>query len=375
MFTIQYEFEKFRKLQDSGLDTNFKCLKCRDCKSCLKGSGQEILSMKEEFEQQVVESSIRIDKDLEQSIAFLAFIADPDENLAENDYIAIKRLNNICQKYGNNPEVRQMIVKGFQKLIDRNHIIQFSSLTKAELEMVENGKSSYTIPWDVGFKEGSLSTPARPTFDASSKTKTGLSLNDLLAKGVADLVNLVQMVLGWMIGPIALAGDIRQFYNVVLLEKEHWRFQKVLYYEDLDPKNPLIKAIIRTLIYGVKCVGAQTEYLKRLLADEVKEDRIPSISMKEEVMDLLENKCYVDDFGSSTTDTKTAETIKVETEAVLGSIKMSVKGWSISFQKPSPELTEDGISVAFAGLDWLPEIDCVKLRIQKLHFGKKKRGR
>ena len=54
---------------------------------------------------------------------------------------------------------------------------------------------------------------------------------------------------------------------------------------------------------------------------------------------------------------------------------MSVKGWSISFQKPSPELTEDGISVAFAGLDWLPEIDCVKLRIQKLHFGKKKRGR
>ena len=154
-------------------------------------------------------------------------------------------------------------------------------------------------------------------------------MNDLLAKGVADLVNLVQMVLGWMIGPIALAGDIRQFYNVVLLEKEHWRFQKVVYYEDLDPKNPLIKAIIRTLIYGVKCVGAQTEYLKRLLADEVREDRIPSISMKAEVMDLLENKCYVDDFGSSTTDTKTAETIKVETEALLGSIKMSVKGWSI----------------------------------------------
>ena len=94
-FTIQSELEKFMKLQDSGLDTNFKCPKCRDCKSCLKGSGQEILSMKEEFEQQVVESSIRIDKDLEQSIAFLAFIADPDENLAENDYIAIKRLNNL----------------------------------------------------------------------------------------------------------------------------------------------------------------------------------------------------------------------------------------------------------------------------------------
>ena len=128
MFTIQSELEKFMKLQDSGLDTNFKCPKCRDCKSCLKGSGQEILSMKEEFEQQVVESSIRIDKDLEQSIAFLAFIADPDENLAENDYIAIKRLNNICQKYGNNPEVKQMIVKGFQgqfRVMERQCLVRY----------------------------------------------------------------------------------------------------------------------------------------------------------------------------------------------------------------------------------------------------------
>ena len=38
-------------------------------------------------------------------------------------------------------------------------------------------------------------------------------------------------------------------------------------------------------------------------------------------------------------------------------------------------MSEIGISVPFAGLQWLPEVDAYKLNILSLHFGKKKRGR
>ena len=100
----------------------------------------------------------------------------------------------------------------------------------ADKVMVDDGLS-YTIPWDINFKEGSMSTPARPTFDASSKTSGGCSLNDNLARGRTDLVSLFSMVMGWLIGPVGLHGDISQFYNRVLLDKSHWKFQKVVWYD------------------------------------------------------------------------------------------------------------------------------------------------
>ena len=86
---------------------------------------------------------------------------------------------------------------------------------------------SYTIPADVAFKEGSVSTPARWVFDAGSKTRSGYSLNDILAKRHLDMIKMVNMVLGWRIGRSALAGDIQMFYNSILLSEDHWKFQQI----------------------------------------------------------------------------------------------------------------------------------------------------
>ena len=75
----------------------------------------------------------------------------------------------------------------------------FDQLNEFDRKMIEESPN-YTIPWDVGFKEESVTTPARPTFDASSKTQGGLSLNENLAKGRASLINMLHMVLKWLVG-------------------------------------------------------------------------------------------------------------------------------------------------------------------------------
>ena len=241
-------------------------------------------------------------------------------------------------------------------------------MTREEKDLIENAIASYTIPWDVGFKVGYLSTPARPTFDASSKTPGGVSLNDILAKGTADLVNLVEMVLDWLIGPCAISGDISQFYNTILLAVEHWMYQKVVWYQNMDPTNPLMLGIIRTCIYGVRCVGSQTEYVMTLLADMVR-DKHP------EVADLLETGRYVDDFGKSTKSKEESKELIRKTEEALDLVQMKVKGWVVTGEEPPEDLTDDGIAVGFAGMSYLSKIDAFKLNIQELHFGKKKRGR
>ena len=252
-----------------------------------------------------------------------------------------------------------MISAGFRKLIERKHVIPFDDLTPTQQNNILTAESSYFIPWDVGFKETSVSTPARPVFDASSRTSTGYSLNDLLAKGDAQIVDLLNMTLNWLIGSSATTGDISQFYNNLLLEEEHWPFQQVYWCEDLDMKKELIRGIIITAIYGVRCVAGQTEEVMGLLAKDIKE-RYP------EVWKLLVKLRYVDDFGKSNRSQAESESLIKDTETVLDTVGMKVKGWAQTGKSPPSEISDDGVSVMFAGLKWIPTIDVFSLGIDIL---------
>ena len=113
-----------------------------------------------------------------------------------------------------------------------------------------------------------------------------------VAKGTIDLIKLVNMVLGWRIGASAFTGDIRMFYNSILLHQDHWKYQKILINPDLDPDSKVLIAVITTLIYGVRPVGNQCEEGIKLLAMEVCE-KFPLVA------NLLLMKRYVDDHGDS----------------------------------------------------------------------------
>ena len=81
------------------------------------------------------------------------------------------------------------------------------------------------------------------------------------------------------------------------------------------------------------------------------------------------------DFGKSTESKEETDELIQQTTSVLSTIKMEIKGWRIAGLDPPEQLSEDGVSVGFAGMTWFPKGDFFKLNIQALHFGKKKRGK
>ena len=259
-------------------------------------------------------------------------------------------------------------IQRFKKLLDNGHIVFLDEVPTELRDKIREARPSYYIPWDIAFHETSVSTPARPVFDASSRTPGGESSNNLLPKGVLDIVRLLDMVLGWRMGPSAFTGDIRQFYNMILLHSDHWQFQKILYKENLDPSAKTMIAIIKTLIYGVRPVGSQCEEVIKLLADEVWTD-FPDVAT------MLVLKRYVDDFGQSTESREATDILIAQTTEVLSRIAMKVKGWTVSGEDPPENVTDDGVSVSFGGKTWFPKGDFYKLNIQSLHFAKKRRGR
>ena len=83
-------------------------------------------------------------------------------------------------------------------------------------------------------------------------------------------------------------------------------------------------------------------------------DRFPAVA------DFLEKLRYVDDMAKSVSTKMEALRLIQDTEEVLESVKMKIKGWSVSGQDPPPELTEDGISVGLGVMKCLPRIDGFK---------------
>ena len=94
-FTVQSELKRILQQQEAGLDVSFKCSRCRDCKDCKRGAGQEMMSMRQEAEQEKIRESIYIDRTQNRLIAKLPFLCDPSEKLKDNTKAATKRLENV----------------------------------------------------------------------------------------------------------------------------------------------------------------------------------------------------------------------------------------------------------------------------------------
>ena len=365
--TVQGEFKKFMKQQEAGLDTSYKCPKCRNCDDCVKGSGFENISLKQEAEQELIKQSVTIDMEKSRPMAHLPFMHDPKEHLKDNSYAAQKRLTSVCKKYYKDEKVKLEINAAFKKLKERGHIKFYDDLNQDQKEKLDS-ETGYTIPWDIVWKETSLSTPARTVYDASSKTASGYSLNDILATGIPDLAKLLDVLLDWHMGPTAFVGDVSQFYCSIGLVEESWPYQKLLLREDLNPNGKMIKAVIISAIFGVCSSGGQSEEAIRKFCEMIILD-FPI------VVKLLLKSRYVDDILKSLKSKSEALDLIKRTDENLQKINMFIKGWGISGEKPPDQLSDDGVSIGFSGLTWYPEIDSFKLNISSLHFGKKKRGR
>ena len=364
--TVQSELKRFMDLQEAGLKTDYRCIRCRHCGDCKKGAGYEKLSMKQEAEQELVRESIEI-KD-GYAIAKLPFTLPPEESLKNNRGIALKRLDSVINKYCSNPETKRGILSAWEKMISKGHLKFVKDLEPDIQNMLVNAKVSYWIPWNVNFKD-SNSTPIRTTFDASSQTSSGLSLNECLAKGTPNLIELLRLILDWMMGSHAFCGDISQFYPSIHLEPEHWCYQRILLRESLDKNGDLLEAVLIKLAFGVQSVSAQSEEAVKRVAEQYSQE-FPDVAS------LLTKKRYVDDVGSSSmSESESLFLINKSSEILKKRLNMDVKGWSVSGKKPPDEVSNDGVSVGFAGFLWFPELDVYSLNIPPLCLDKKQRGR
>jgi len=170
-----------------------------------------------------------------------------------------------------------------------------------------------------------------------------------------------------LVGPVGVSGDIAQFYNRCKLLSHQWNLQKFVWIKDLNPEGEVVEGVIRTLIYGVKSVAAQSEFALEQLARSVESSDI-------QLAEFLRLCRYVDDLGSSKLSLDECKDITRRADELFAKVDLSVKGWSYSGEDPPSTVSKDGMSIGVAGMRWIPKVDAVEVRIPALHFGKRRRA-
>ena len=371
-YNIRTEEYRSSEIENLGTEITYRCIRCRNCNDCRKGEILEKVSLQEELEQAMIESSVILHPDERKLESKLPFILDPAVSLKPNRYIAERILESQLRLVTKNPEMKDDVIKSHNKLRLKGHVIPYVELPEKEKELTTAFPGpDYHIPWRTVYKEGSLSTPCRMVFDASSRTPGGESLNNILAKGSNKLASILHILLRFRQKPAAMTADVSMAYNGVKLDPSYLKFQKYLWKEDLDSSNPTIVMVVRTLIYGVRPAGNLTMAGFSKLSDYCRE-HFPEHELGAKV---LSQDAYMDDLLHSGENLdicrKTAESLDFTLN--LGS--MGVKAYTFSSSKPSEVVSADGVHVGLVGLLWNSEKDIIGLDVKDLYFGKPKRGK
>jgi hypothetical protein len=89
----------------------------------------------------------------------------------------------------------------------------------------------------------------------------------LVCKGNVETLNLLKLILNFRIGKFAMTGDLQQFYNACKQVPTQWNLERFLFKADLNPAAPVEEGLIKTFIYGVSSVSAQSENGMKKLGD------------------------------------------------------------------------------------------------------------
>ncbi|KAJ8946765.1 hypothetical protein NQ318_018974 [Aromia moschata] len=160
--------------------------------------------------------------------------------LGESKQIALKRLYSIENKLNKNDELSKQYHHFMKEYVSLNHIQKIGD---------KNDVGCYYIPHHFVKKENSLITQLRVVFDASCKTTTGISANDIMMVGAKIQQDLFSIVTRFRSYKWVLTGDISKMYRQVWVHPDHRKLQRILWRE--HPADPVETYELKPVIYGI----------------------------------------------------------------------------------------------------------------------------
>ena len=357
-----------RKWEDDetiGTGVDYRCSRCINCKECLKSGKTRARSQREEDEQRVIESSVRINWEEKKCYVFLPWIKSPQElALRWGAKSNLKQANHFLRKMlAKSSEDRASLARFWDELKSRNVVAKLRDLNEDLQKQIMSSAVLHFYPWNCVFKE-SITTPCRMVVDSRTS-----GLNDHLAKGLNTLNNLQQLLLKFRSYKYIGSFDISKMYNMLYIEESHLQYQLILWVDEMNPENEVEVWVMLRAIYGTVSSGNQAEVAIRRGATELEQEHPQGAH-------TIIHETYVDDGVPCRDNKKELLQALEEVKLILGKIGFGLKCITISGQEEplSEKASSDKLTIGIAGYKYEPRADLLSLAFKECNFNKIVRG-
>lgn len=248
----------------------------------------------------------------------------------------------------------------------RAAVAEYLSLGHAEevpaSEICKPSKCVFYLPMHGVVKSCSTSTKIRPVCDASSKTYSGVSLNDTLLPGPSLYPRLNLIINQFRLHQVAMTADVSKMYRQIGLNPEEVDYHRFLHRDD----DGEIKDYRMTrLTFGV----SSSPYLATQVLRQLAQDHQ---SQHSEAANIVKNSFYVDDVLTGSNSVSQARQLREQLNSLLSKACMPLCKWRSNSQSLLDSIPdtlremsdlnispEPGDALKTLGIHWSTEQDCL----------------
>lgn len=223
---------------------------------------------------------------------------------------ALRRFMCTERRLNNFPELKKFYVEQMNESISNGHMVE---VTRSPIP----GKIIYHIPHHCVLKK------PRVVYDASCKTNTGVSLNEIQMLGKKLQTELYTTLMRFRRHKVAICADIKKMFNQIKLNKEQWDCQRIFWRESED--QPLKEYWLTVVTFGLTSSAFLAVRCVIQAAREAKE-QFPEASK------TIEEDFYMDDCVTGTDSIEKAIKLAKEMDQILIGAGFQLKKWNSNEQ-------------------------------------------
>lgn len=285
---------------------------------------------------------------------------DAISRLGESRDIAYRRLQGTERRLAQNQVLRKQYHDFMEEYVNLGHM---RLVERTEMEAV---KRCY-LPHHPVIKEASTTTKVRVVFDASCKTATGVSLNDVLLAGPTVQEDLRSIILRSRTKQIMLVSDVEKMFRQIYVDPKDRPLQCILW--RFSPSDVAHTYELNTVTYGTKPAPyLATKTLQQLALDEEKTFPLAAKAVIDDT--------YMDDVITGSDEVETAIEMQRQLSAMSSGGGFRLRKWASNCPtvlEGVPEedraiRTPEGIeldpdpSIKTLGLTWMPGTDTLRFQ-------------
>ena len=237
-----------------------------------------------------------------------------------------------------------------------------------KVDMEKPPHDVFYLPMHSVRKESSTTTKVRAVFDASAKTSTGTSLNDMLLVGPTVHSSLVDVLLQFRLHRVALTADVSKMYRAIALVQSDRDLHRFVWRS--SPQDPLKDYRMTRVTFGVSA----SSFIANMC---VKQNALDFAMEYPLAAKAVEDAFYVDDGITGADSIEGAIELHHQLQSLFSKSGFLLRKWNSSepsvLQHIDPELRDSQSIHSMSdpeaeytktlGIEWNVDLDHFRLKI------------